>query len=86
MQDPHTPSLIHRVELGFKLRKDKSYFYIQSVFPNCGIQNIQVGHVVANVNQNVISKTTTLSEMLAYLQEFLCIQIATPTSLQNRFN
>jgi hypothetical protein len=68
MQDPHTPSLIHRVEHGFTLRKDKCYFYIQRVFQNCGIQNIQVGHVVTNVDQNVISKTTTLSEMSAYLQ------------------
>ena len=85
MQDQHIPNLIHCVEHRFKLRKDKCYFYIHRVFPNCGIQNIQVGHVVTHVNQDVISKTTTLSEMLAYLQEFLCIQIATPKSLEHRF-
>ena len=70
MQDQHIPNLIHCVEHRFKLRKDKCYFYIHRVFPNCGIQNIQVGHVVTHVNQDVISKTKTLSEMLAYLQEF----------------
>ena len=73
MQDQYTPNLIHCVEHGFTLRKERCYFYIHNVSPSCTIKNIQVGHVVTDVNQSSISKTTSFLEMISYLREEICI-------------
>jgi hypothetical protein len=85
MQDPYRQNLIHCTEHGFTLRKERHRFYVHEIYSTCVIQNFEVGYVVTHVNQYAVSKSTTLAEMVIYLQDFISIQVMTPNTSRNRF-